>query len=294
MILVTTPTGTIGHQLLETLIASDEAVRVIVRDPSRLSPSIRDRVEIVTGSHGNAEVVDRAFAGVDALFWLVPPNPRAESLEAAYLDFTRPACAAIRRHGVRRVVSVSALGRGTEMAANAGLVTASLAMDDLLAETGAGFRALTMPSFMDNLLRQVESIRDQGKFFSPISGDLKAPTCSTRDIAAAAARLLLDPSWSGREDVPVLGPEDLSSDEMARILTEVLGRTVRYQQVPLDTFHARLLQSGMSEAFAKGYAEMMAAKENGLDNAEPRTPQSTTPTSFRDWCEEVLKPAVLA
>jgi hypothetical protein len=32
----------------------------------------------------------------------------------------------------------------------------------------------------------------------------------------------------------------------------------------------------------------------GMDNAEPRTPLSTTPTSFRQWCEEVLKPAVLA
>jgi len=28
----------------------------------------------------------------------------------------------------------------------------------------------------------------------------------------------------------------------------------------------------------------------GLDTAEPRTPASTTPTSFRQWCEEVLKP----
>jgi hypothetical protein len=39
---------------------------------------------------------------------------------------------------------------------------------------------------------------------------------------------------------------------------------------------------------------MMVAKDQGLDNAEPRTPQSTTPTSFRQWCLEVLKPAVLA
>ena len=35
------------------------------------------------------------------------------------------------------------------------------------------------------------------------------------------------------------------------------------------------------------------AKDKGLDNAEPRTPENTTPTSFRQWCEEVLKPAVL-
>jgi hypothetical protein len=38
----------------------------------------------------------------------------------------------------------------------------------------------------------------------------------------------------------------------------------------------------------------MVAKDDGVDNAEPRTPESTTPTSFRDWCEQVLKPAVVA
>ena len=27
-------------------------------------------------------------------------------------------------------------------------------------------------------------------------------------------------------------------------------------------------------------------------NAVRRTPQNSTPTSFRQWCEEVLKPAV--
>jgi hypothetical protein len=47
------------------------------------------------------------------------------------------------------------------------------------------------------------------------------------------------------------------------------------------------------EAMAQGTVDMMVAKNEGLDNAEPRTPRSTTPTSFRQWCEEVLKPAVL-
>src|SRR2546430_4360271 len=44
-----------------------------------------------------------------------PPNPRAESLEAAYAGFTRPAAAALTRHRVKRVVGVSALGRGTPL-----------------------------------------------------------------------------------------------------------------------------------------------------------------------------------
>ena len=68
------------------------------------------------------------------------------------------------------MVGISALGRGTAAAGHAGLVTASLAMDDLIASTGVSYRALTMPSFMDNLLRQVPAIRSQGMFFTPISG----------------------------------------------------------------------------------------------------------------------------
>ena len=50
----------------------------------------------------------------------------------------------------------------------------------------------------------------------------------------------------------------------------------------------------MSEAWAQGIVDMAAAVDQGIYNAEPRTPQSTTSTSFRQWCEEVLKPAVLA
>ncbi len=61
-----------------------------------------------------------AFEGADAVFWLGPPVPRAESVEAAYVGFTRPAAEAFKRLSVRRVVGISALGRGTPWAAHAG------------------------------------------------------------------------------------------------------------------------------------------------------------------------------
>jgi uncharacterized protein YbjT (DUF2867 family) len=296
VIVITTPTGQIGRQVLDIVLGDvldgGEPVRVIARDPSRLSPEVRERVEVVVGSHGDPDVVDAAFTGADSVFWLAPPNPRAERVEDVYVEFSRPACEAFKRRGVRRVVGISALGRGVP--GNAGLVSASLAMDDLIAGTGVGYRALTLPSFMDNMLRQVEAIRNQGVFFQPVSGDLKAPTCATRDIAAVAAGLLLDHSWSGRDSVPVLGPEDLSGNDMARIMSEVLGKPVRFQQTPMDAYRAMLTGRGMSEAMAQAMVEMMVAKDAGLDNAERRTAQSSTPTSFRQWCEEILKPAVLA
>ncbi|WP_309086597.1 NAD(P)H-binding protein [Chelativorans sp.] len=293
MIVITAPTGQIGRQLLDTIVRSGVPVRVIARDPSRLPGWMAGRVEVVQGSHGDGPVMARALEGADALFWLVPPDPAATSLEAAYVDFTRPACEAIRNCGVRRVVGVSALGRGTPQARMAGLVTASLAMDDLIAATGAGYRSLAMPSFMDNLLRQAASISEQGVFSLPLDGDRKFPTCATRDIAAVAADLLLDPSWGGRADVPVLGPEDLSCNDMATIMSDVLERLIRFEPMSLESFKAALAAQGMSAAFIEGYADMYVAKNDGLDNAELRTSANSTPTSFRSWCDEVLKPAIV-
>jgi uncharacterized protein YbjT (DUF2867 family) len=294
MIVITAPTGDIGSQVLKKLFGAGEPIRVIARDPSRIPADIRAKIEVVQGSHGDLDVVNRAFAGADAVFWLLPPDPHAKSVEAAYVDFTRPACEAIRRHRVQRVVGISALGRGTPVARQAGFVTASLEMDDLIASTGVNYRALTMPSFMDNLARQVESIKNHSVFFSPIVGDRKLPACATRDIAATATRLLLDRSWTGQGHLSVLGPEDLSFDDMAQIMTEVLGKPVRYQQIPFEAYKARFVGFGMSDAMAQGMTDMAFAKNNGLDNGEPRTPENTSPTSFREWCEDELKPAVLA
>jgi uncharacterized protein YbjT (DUF2867 family) len=298
MIVITTPTGDIGSQVLRNLLESapshGEKLRVIVRDPARLPGPVRELVDVVGGSHGDAEVVDRAFAGADAVFWLVPPDARAPSLDAAYSGFTRAAAEAFTAHGVGQVVGVSALGRGTAVAGRAGLVTASLAMDDLIAGTGVAYRALANPSFMDNLLRQVDSIRGAGVFTDTMAAGRKAPAAATRDIAAVAARLLLDRTWTGTGSVPVLGPEDLSPGDMARIMSEVLGKPVRYEQQSIEDSGAALGSYGMGDAFVQGMTDMMRAKDEGLDDGVPRTPETASPTTFRQWCEEVLKPAVLA
>lgn len=298
MIVITTPTGDIGSQVLDTLLRSApshrEDLRVIVRDPARLSAAARDQVDVVEGSHREADVVDRAFAGAHAVLWIVPPDAQAPSLEVAYLGFTRAAAEAIATHGVGHVVGVSALGRGTPMADRAGLVTASLAMDDLIAATGVAYRALANPSFMDNLLRQVGSIRDEGIFRDTVAADRRAPSVATRDIAAAATGLLVDRRWTGTGAVPLLGPEDLSPNDMARVMSEVLGKPVRYERQALEDFAATLSGYGMGEAFVAGMVDMMRAKDEGLDDGVERTTETASPTTFEQWCEEVLRPAVLA
>ncbi|GAA0371465.1 NAD(P)H-binding protein [Actinoallomurus spadix] len=296
MIVVTAPTGQIGRQVLANVLAGDRPVRVIVRDPAKLPAGVRDRVEVVQGSHGDPEVLARAFDGADAVFWLLPADPRAASPEDAYVGFTRPAAEAMRDRGVKRVVDVTSVGRGTPYAGRAGHVTASLAMDDLIAGTGVAFRALAAAPFMDNVLRQVQVIKKQGALFDAVSPDRTMPTVATRDIAAVAARLLLDTSWTGSEEVPLLGPEDLSYDDMTAVISEVLGTPVKYRQVPAQSLKDQLTGFGMSDAMAQSVIDMAIAVDDGLANGVTRTPQHAiaTPTTFRQWCEDILKPAFQA
>jgi len=289
-IVVTTPTGHIGSELVKDLLAAGEAVRVIARDPARLAAEVRDRVEVVQGSSDDEAVLMRALEGAESLFLVVPPSFTAKDATAYYLQFTRPVCRAVKAQSVRRVVSVSGIGR--KVAVAAGPVTAAFAKDAEIERTGVDFRALWCPGFMENMLRQADSLKHQGIFFWPSRPDVKAPQVATRDIAASGARLLRDRSWTGQGGLAVLGPEDLSFDDMAAIMTEVLGKPIRFQSVPGDAYKAQLMKLGASAELAQGLVEMCAAKDNGLDSSEPRTPENTTPTSFRQWCQEVLKPAL--
>ncbi|MFE6270390.1 NAD(P)H-binding protein [Streptomyces goshikiensis] len=297
MIVITAPTGNIGRSLLSRLLksapAAGEELRVIVRDPARLPEAARGRVEVITGSHGDAEVLDRAFEGADAVFWLVPPDASLPP-EDAFSGFTRPAAKALAAHGVGHAVGVSALGRGTPLADRAGLVSASLAMDDLIAGSGVAYRALANPSFFENLLEEADSIRDKGVFSDVVDADRKAPLVAVADIAAIAAGLLLDRSWTGIDDVPVLGPRDVSPNDLARIMTEQFGRPVRYERQPFDEMYTTLVGYGLNEAFVQGIVDMKRAKDQGLDAGVTRTPDTASPTGFEQWCAETLKPAVLS
>lgn len=286
MIVITAPTGNIGSKVLAKLVDCGEPVRVVARHPSRLPPDVLERVEVIEGSHSQRDVVMNAFEGADSVFWLVAADPRAATAEAAYVDFARPAFDAFTNLAGKRVVSISALGRGWPK--DAGHVTATLKMDDMIASTGVSYRALTCPSLMENILRQIEPIKRQGVFFWPAPGDFKAPTCATRDVADVAVRLLLDRSWSGVEEVPILGPEDLSFNDMAAIMSDVLERPIRFQQISMDDMRAMMIGRGASEGMAQAMVNMLTAKNEGLDHTIKRTPASSTPTSFRQWCQEVL------
>ena len=288
MIVVTTPTGDIGSRVLAHVLGAGRDVRVVLRDPARLADGVRERAQVVAGSHSDADVIARALDGATAAFWLPPGPPTADGPEAAYVEFSRAFCDALPASSVTHVVGVSALGRGWD--GPSGHVTASLAMDDMIGVTGVAYRALACASLMDNVARQADAIRDMGAFFQPTPGDLRLPHVAKRDVAAVAARLLLDPSWNGVAEVPLHGPADLTFDEMAATISEVTGRMVRFQEIPMDDFAAMMTSMGASDGMAQGYAQMLTAKNEGMDTMRLPTDRSDTPTTFRAWCEAELRP----
>jgi uncharacterized protein YbjT (DUF2867 family) len=291
MIVITTPTGRIGGQLVRRLLDQGEAVRVIVRDAARLEHAIREQVEVVEGSHDSASVLDKALPGADALFWLVPPNPAASSAAEHYLSFARAGAAAVTRHDVGHLVGVSSAGHGWTRPA--GVLSAAFAMDAELATSGAAYRALSLPFYMENLLGQLDAIVQRGAFYLTCAGDQPLASIATRDIAAVAADLLTDLSWTGQAQLPVFGPDRLSPEGMAEVISQELELPVAYRRISMDEFASMLRSRGIGDRMVQDMCEMFAAQDDGIYDADWAVAK-TAATDLRTWCRQVLKPAARA
>jgi hypothetical protein len=75
------------------------------------------------------------------------------------------------------------------------------------------------------------------------------------------------------------------------ITPKVLGKPIRFQEVPGPEFKASLMQQHSSAAIAQSL-DICTEVDQGIYEAEPRTPETTPPTALRQWCEEVLRLAV--
>jgi uncharacterized protein YbjT (DUF2867 family) len=287
MIVVTTPTGQIGSRLAELLLGRGEQIRVIARDPSRLAPAVTEGAEVIVGSHNDPTVLDAALIGADAYFLIVPPDSQAASVEDHYLEYGHQARAAIERAGVGHAAMISTMGGGIE---RAGHLSAVRAAEAEVAASGAATRAIAPPFFMENLLRQTEALRD-GVLALPSEAERILPVVATDDLAALAADLLADHSWTGVDRVPVSSPDALTPTGIASTLAAALDREIAYEQVPTATYRERL-SSFMSDAWAGGIAEMAVAQNDGYYEPEIDAARGVAPTTLADWATRVLRPVI--
>ena len=289
-VLVTTPTGHIGSQVLERLLEANVPLRVFARNPGKLEANVLGRVQAIAGSSEDQNALERALEGITSLLWVTPPDGEGSVLEN-YTRFAEAAVKAITASDVERIVNVSSGGKG--LARDAGPISALHAVEDILNATGRAIRHLRCGNFMENYLYQVEGLK-HGVLAYPMRGDVAVPTVATRDIAAVAAGWLTQDDWTGQEGVGVHGPQDLSFEAAAAILARVLNRPIRFQHLTADAYRAAMRGYGQSDTGIEEMLGMWAAVESGIYRAEPRTSETTTPTALEGWAAQYLRPLLNA
>jgi uncharacterized protein YbjT (DUF2867 family) len=288
-IVITTPTGNIGGRVLSQLLKAGAEVSEIVRNPEKLSESIRSRVKVHQGSLKDADLVTQAFKGAKAIFWLTPSDYTDPDVEKSHKELANAVAAAVKENKVPYVVNLSSAGAHLE---KAGPVSALNLVERGLNEVAQNVVHLRPGFFMENYLQQVESIKRDGAFYSLLAGDKSYPLVATQDIGDAAAELLLKTEWKGQQIRGLHGAEDLTFDRAAEILGESIGKPVKHVLITPEQAYQSFLGIGASPGFASALVEMYQALQKPGVITEARTPQTTTPTTLRQWSDAGLRPIV--
>ena len=293
-IAIATPYGNIGGRITRHLLDAGEDLILLPHDASKLDEAVRDRATVRPVSLEDADGVAEATRGADALFWLSPHGMHTPSLRGWYETLGRSATHAIRENGISHVVNLSS--QGAHQSEGLGPVSGLARVEELIDESDAAVVHLRPGFFMENFFAQLDAIRDAGALFFPTSPDTETAMIATRDIADVAADLLRDRSWSGRRVLGLHGPRDYTYNEAAGVLADVLDREVRVQQVPVEGVVGQFKGYGASDDWARGMAELYSriGDPEYYADTEPRTGETTTPTTLRAFAEQALRPALNA
>ena len=289
-IVINTPTSNIGRALAARLLDAGESVTVLSRHKKKVDELARRGARVVEGSFEEPALLAKALEGAEALFWLTPPPARPDYYAWA-VKCAKQAGVAARQAGVRRAVILSSMGAHT--GPGTGAVGPAREMENEFEAALPAVVSLRPGIFMENFLLSAGMIAKAGQIFVPIQAGKKWPLVATTDIAAKAACWLLDRGWSGHHRVGVHGPKDLSTDEAAEIISTELGKPVKCINGTLDQARGAMKGMGMPDFVVELILEQYVAfREGRLDPAEPRTPDTTTPTTLAEFARNVLVPAI--
>jgi len=251
MILVTGATGTVGSILVQQLQQSGATFKVLVRNPDK-ARSQGVAAEIVRGDLAEPASIETALKGVDALFLLTPSTPDSAKWHAN-------AYAAAKKTGVARVVRLSVIG--ADRSSPVALSRWHAQSDDDLRATGLKWTVLRPGYFMQNFLGSAASIRREGAFYGA-SKQGRVAMIDARDIAAVAAKVLVSGGYEGKT-WDLTGPEAITQDDAAKKLSALLGRPVKYVDLPPEKYKAALLGAGIPEWLASDFIAMNAQFASG-------------------------------
>src|SRR5881396_1212804 len=231
-VLVTGATGTVGRDVANLLSKKGAAVRAGVRDQAKARKQFGADIALATFDFEDDASFPGALKGVEKVFLLPLLMPNQVEVTNAFVD-------AAKRAGVRHIVKLSAIGADASPPYTFGKWHAE--NEQHIRESGLAFTFLRPNSFMQNFIT----------YFPPRKGAIYLPwgtgTASfvdTRNIASVAAEVLTS---DGHEEkiYTLTGPAALGIADVARILSEAVGREFKYVDVPEDAARDGMLQASV-------------------------------------------------
>lgn len=261
-ILVTGGTGKTGSRVTELLRQSGFAPRVAARGAQGADGARFDWHDATTYAP--------ALEGVRAIY-LVAPTDTGDPMSAmrGFLEM------ALERPIERLVLlSASSLEAGGPMMG---------AVHAFLRDRAPHWFVLRPTWFMQNFSQgpHAATIRDENAIYSATQAG-RVPFIDADDIAACAVAALTG-SLPNRDAI-LTGPQALSYDEVAAILSETLGRTIKHRRLSEDELSARYLSLGLPPDYAPILARMDTAIAGGSEDRvtdEVQTITGHAPDSFR-------------
>ena len=269
-IAVTGATGQVGGRTARLLSEAGVPVRLLVRDPGR-APTLPG-AEVVPAAYGDDRTAD-ALRGIDTVLMVSgEEDVRRVELHQAFVDAAAEA-------DVRQIVYTSFVGAGDTSGFLLGRDHG--ATEEIVRASGREFTFLR-----DNFYAEVfpEFADRDGAIRGPAGSGRVAPV-SRRDVAAVAALVLQDPAPHAGLAYDLTGPEALTLDDIARILTDVTGRPHRFVDETMDEARASRAHYGAPDWLVDAWISTYTAIRDGeLESVSDDIPRllGRPATSFRD------------
>jgi uncharacterized protein YbjT (DUF2867 family) len=258
MLLVTGATGTIGRPLIDALVNDGVKVRAVTRDPQ--ATDLSADVEVVEGDPARPDTIAPYLDGVTAVFL----HPRAAGDAAGEL------LALARERGVKRVVALSATNVDDNLDEQPSRYRGdrNKEAEDAAAASGLAWVSLRASFFARNTLDAWGAqIRAGDVVRGPYASFAEAPI-HERDLAAVAARALRSDELVARRGrrLELTGPQSLTHAEMVATIGDVIGRRLRYQEIPPEVARQGMVAHGFPEPFVQA---LMARYANEVGRPAP-------------------------
>ncbi|MFF3335231.1 SDR family oxidoreductase [Streptomyces sp. NPDC002888] len=256
---VTGATGRLGGRVARRLAERGVAQRLLVRSPER-APRLPGATP-VRGGYSDRDAVLRGLSGTETVF-MVSASESADRL-AEHKTFVDAAAEA----GVRHLVYVSFFGAAPDAAF-------TLARDHFHTEEHIRASGLAYTFLRDNVYAEfVPDLAGEDGVIRGPAGQGRAAFVSQDDIADAAVAILARPADHAGATYDLTGPESLTLDEAAAVLSEVLGRTVTYAPESIEEAYASRASYGAPQwqldAWVSTYTAIAAGQLDGVSDAVP-------------------------